>query len=81
MAILPTKHLDEDRALISIGAEILTGLEEPRTFSSLWEEYNHQSRKPDETKVDYEWFVLSLEFLYSINAIEYRSGLLSKVRP
>jgi hypothetical protein len=35
--ILPSKHLSKDRAIISVGAEILAQLNVPRTVSELWE--------------------------------------------
>jgi hypothetical protein len=35
--ILPGKHLRQDRALLTVGAEILIHLDEPRTVSELWE--------------------------------------------
>ena len=34
--ILPSKHLSEDRALVTIGAEVLGLLREPKTVSRLW---------------------------------------------
>jgi hypothetical protein len=35
--ILPSKHLPPSRALITIGADILSQLDEPRAISELWE--------------------------------------------
>lgn len=42
--ILPSKHLQQDRALLTVGGHILTYLVWPKTVSALWEELNkHES--------------------------------------
>jgi len=74
--ILPTKYLSHDRALISIGGDILKHLEEPRTVSVLWDCVREaQLRKLSATPVSFDWFVLALNLLYAISAIEYRDGV------
>lgn len=35
--ILPSKHLSQNRALIGIGAEVLSQIDEPLAVSELWE--------------------------------------------
>ena len=74
--ILPTKYLSHDRALISIGGDILQHLEEPRTVSVLWDRVREaQRRKLGVTPVSFDWFVLALNLLYAISAIDYRDGV------
>jgi hypothetical protein len=74
--ILPTKYLPHDRALISIGGEVLKHLEEPRTVSALWDYVREEQHyKPAETTISFDWFVLALNLLYSISAIDYKNGL------
>lgn len=34
--ILPSKHLPQDRALLTVGAHVLTFLAHPKTVSALW---------------------------------------------
>lgn len=76
--ILPTKYLAHDRALISVGGEVLKHLEEPRTVSALWDCLCEGQRyKPVETLVSFDWFVLALSLLYSISAIDFKDGLVS----
>ncbi|MEL6758697.1 MAG: ABC-three component system middle component 6, partial [Pseudomonadota bacterium] len=36
--ILPTKHLRPERALITVGAEMLVKLKRPATVSRLWDD-------------------------------------------
>lgn len=68
--ILPTKHLTADRALLGLGAEVLKLLSEPRTLSSLWYELRESRR--DSSIVTYDWFILCLCFLNTIQAVEIR---------
>ena len=75
--ILPTKHLSHDRALIAVGGEILRHLEEPRSVSVLWdcvrEEHIH---KAADAMISFDWFILALNLLYAISAIDYRDGII-----
>lgn len=78
--ILPTKRISQDRALLSVGADVLHLLEEPRTVSSLWEALQalrgeQRGAKP----ITYDWFALGLDFLYAIRVIEMEQGRLYRV--
>ena len=80
--ILPTKHIRPDRALIGVGAEVLGALENPMTMSKLWDEVrSHRSADTSNPVVDYRWFVLALDLLYMIGAVEFQRGLISKSKP
>jgi hypothetical protein len=77
--ILPTKHLKTDRALISVGADILRLLHRPKTISKLWDEFrktvvNQTQRSP----INYDWFILSIDLLFILGAVSFERGLLSK---
>ena len=75
--ILPTKYLPHDRALITVGGEILKHLEEPRSVSALWDCVREaQIHKVADALVSFDWFVLALNLLYAISAIEYRDGII-----
>jgi hypothetical protein len=76
--ILPTKGLALDRALLSVGAEILRRLERPKTVSRLWDQIRHRQSSLLES-VAYDWFVFSLDLLYLCGAIEFEDGLIRKV--
>ena len=80
--ILPTKHIRPDRALIGVGAEVLGTLGQPMTMSKLWDEI--RSRRSADTSspvIDYRWFVLALDLLYMIEAIELEHGLIRRASP
>lgn len=70
--ILPSKHISQEKALLSVGAKLLKVLTRPKTVSTVWE----QVRLAD--SISYDWFVLALDLLYTIDAIEISEGLLSR---
>ncbi|MCG9078096.1 ABC-three component system middle component 6 [Laribacter hongkongensis] len=79
--ILPSKHLPQDRALLTVGAHVLTFLVHPKTVSALWEELN----RPDSSltaamprRITYDWFLLALDLLYALGTIELESGLVTR---
>jgi hypothetical protein len=74
--ILPAKHLRHDRALIHVGAEILAQVGDGRTVSELWERVRiARAASPGIAPLSFDWFVLSLVFLYVISALEMTDGL------
>ncbi len=77
--ILPSKHLSEKRALLTVGGEVLRLLDRPRTVSSVWEAIKQDVKgKAMPRRLSYDWFVLSLDLLFIVDAITLRDGLLIK---
>jgi hypothetical protein len=77
--ILPSKHLSEKRALLTVGGEVLRLLDRPRTVSSVWEAIKQGVKgKAMPCRLSYDWFVLSLDLLFIMDAITLRDGLLVK---
>lgn len=76
--ILPTKHLAEDRALLSVGAALLRRLREPMTVSALWEESRRLTAAEGGGELSYDWFVLALDLLYIVRAVELSDGLIQR---
>jgi hypothetical protein len=75
--ILPGKHLRQDRALIQVGAEILAQIGDGRTVSELWERVRiARANSPGIAPLSFDWFVLSLTFLYAVSALEIRNALI-----
>ncbi|MCY0149637.1 hypothetical protein OEG84_18470 [Hoeflea sp. G2-23] len=74
--ILPSKFLPADRALITVGGEILNIINEtPRSVSEVWERVS-AARRARNKVLGFDWFTLALTFLYSVNMIELDDGLL-----
>jgi len=79
--ILPSKHLSQERALLTAGARILQHMHQPKTVSALWEEFRFGDEKglhSTSTVLNYDEFVLSLDLLFLIGAIEMKEGLLAR---
>ena len=77
--ILPTKHIRPDRALLAVGGDLLLSLREPMTVSRLWDDFRSKRGDPDKpAPINYDWFVLALDLLFMINAVEFDRGLLRK---
>jgi hypothetical protein len=77
--ILPTKGISADRALLSVGAQILQQLEQPLTVSGAWHalrDWRNNTGRPD--NISFSWFILALDTLYALGAIGYVNGLLVK---
>jgi hypothetical protein len=83
--ILPNKHLSQDRALLTVGARVLAHLYHPKTVSSLWEGISRPvSTIPMDGKrpaLRYDAFVLALDLLFLMGAIELQDGVLSRRIP
>ena len=78
--ILPTKHISQDRALLTVGSYILKLLDKHKTVSALWEEtiLKYDVRQDANPGISYDWFVLALDLLFAIDAIEIKDGLLCR---
>lgn len=77
--ILPTKYLPQDRALLGVGAEILAQLKEPRSVSELWETVREaREQRAAALPVSFDWFVLALNLLYALHAIDYSNGIVRR---
>ena len=71
--ILPTKYVSLDKSLLGAGAVMLPILDEPMTITGIWEQVKNSP------EIGAYWrFVLTLDFLYAIDAIELVDGLLTR---
>jgi hypothetical protein len=78
--ILPTKHISQDRALLTVGSHILKQLNKRKTVSALWEKIISEYNVMQDAShgISYDWFVLALDLLFAIDAIEIKDGLLRR---
>jgi hypothetical protein len=79
--VLPTRKLSPPNSLIYIGGTILGVLDEPKTISRTWEEFKTRRKTSSETSaahISYDWFVLALDLLFLMGAIELVQGRLYK---
>jgi hypothetical protein len=71
--ILPTKHIPLERSLLGAGAVLLQFLDAPLTPTAVWD----RAKYAPEIRT-YGRFVLALDFLYAVGAIDMRDGLIVK---
>jgi hypothetical protein len=74
--ILPTKGIAPNKALLAVAGEALRALDEAKTVSRLWDDFRRQSDPLGE--ITFDWFVLSLDLLYMIGALEFDRGRLHR---
>ncbi len=73
--ILPDKNIKLEYSLLNCGAIILSVLSEPHTASLLWDK-----AKSYEALKSYEKYLLTLDFLFSINTIALEDGLIVRCK-
>ena len=71
--ILPTKYISIRYSLLGIGAELLKSLDTPKTVTALWS----IAKTLPEVKT-FQRYVLALDLLFILGAIEMRRGMLTK---
>jgi hypothetical protein len=71
--ILPTKHVSTSHSLLGLGAFLLQSMRARQTVSQLWERVRLEERVGS-----YQRFVLALDLLYLLGAVELREGILHR---
>ncbi len=79
--ILPSKHLSQERALLTVGSRILQHIQEPMTVSALWERLRtHEERTDSRRMIRYDRFVLALDLLFMIGVVSLEDGRLIRYK-
>ncbi|MCI1748697.1 MAG: hypothetical protein LKI24_11790 [Acidipropionibacterium sp.] len=79
--LLPTKGIDPRRALLTVGATVLSLLDTPATVSGLWERFSKSAKSSDTKNINitFDWFTMALSMLFTVQAISWdQSGRLVK---
>ena len=70
--LLPTKGVSQERALITVGSEVLDLLRSPTSVSSLWDRFaKEHGASRDSERITFDWFSLALSALYMLDLIEW----------
>lgn len=77
--ILPTKHLPVERSMIGVGAEILALLDQPKSVSTLWIDFQTYCKKND-VRLTFDWFTLTISMLYAIDAVQLKGRRLHRCK-
>ena len=76
---MPSKHINFSQSLLGFGSYILSKINRPTTIDDIWKVY--QSDLQNElysAKHSFDNLILTLIFLYSVNAINEKNGLILK---
>jgi hypothetical protein len=77
--IQPTKGISVDRALLTVGAQVLQQLDEPATVTAVWHSLREwRSKTGYQANIPYSWFILALDVLHALDVVQYEKGLLVK---
>ncbi|WP_448811714.1 ABC-three component system middle component 6 [Agromyces bauzanensis] len=70
--LLPTKGISPDRALLTIGSQLLPELSEPTSVSVLWERFSvSRDELPGYSNVTFDWFSLAVTTLFAMGLIDW----------
>lgn len=71
--LLPTKGVSADRALLTVGSEILEELGSPMSVTTLWEKYRRRTvgSSSGSHLITFDWFSLALAFLFTATLVEF----------
>ena len=79
--IVPTKGVNSNRALITVGGEIIDALDQPMTVSGLWNIVRDKHDQSADAKIGFDWYVLTLDMLFCLGVVGFDEGGLLKRRP
>ena len=71
--ILPTKHVSVAQSYLGMGAQVLAQMDRPLTLTRLWERVRGSA-----SITSYEEFLLTLDLLYSLDAVDFADGFLRR---
>lgn len=77
--LMPTKHVKTENALVGVGAEVLALLDDAKTVSRLFHDLQERRQINELPTIHFDWFLLSVDFLFSIGAVRFEAGLIKKL--
>jgi hypothetical protein len=78
--LLPSKFIEPDQALLTLGGQILLQLNVPLSVAETWIRLNHwRAKQQMQSSVPFWWFALALDVTFSIGAVQLERGLLRKI--
>jgi len=78
--ITPTKGVPPQRALLTVGGEIVQILDDNKTVSGTWAELRRRREARADAEIAFDWFVLALDLVFALGAVELgEDGFLVRV--
>ena len=80
--IVPTKGVHPNKAMLTVGSQIVNILNEPMTVSKLWTSIRDIRSMNEESPIGFDWFVLSLDLVKILGLIDLEADgyLIRRVR-
>lgn len=79
--ILPSKHMQPDRALVAVGADILAVLAGPARVSEIWDRVRAlRESRINQSPITFDWFSLAMSLLYAMKAVDADGDLIVPAR-
>lgn len=79
--IVATKGIHPRQALLTVGAQAITVLQEPQTVSATWTALSEYRKSLGDKPIGFDWFVLALDLAYVLGAVELgEDGLLRTLK-
>lgn len=75
---MPTKHIKAENALIGVGGEILCLLDRDKPVTTLFHDLQGLRAVNASATIQFDWFLLALDFLYVVGAIRHEAGLIKR---
>lgn len=73
--LLPTKGISAERALLTVGARLISVLDSPATVSGLWERFTRATQDSSSTsKITFDWFAIALSMLFAMNLVTWNDS-------
>ena len=73
--ILPRKHLSINESILGFGAYLLEYMFEPISIDELWDRYKLSYEAKDyPIRFNFDQFIMTLDFLFMIDAIKLDEG-------
>ena len=73
--LLPTKGISTERALLTVGARLISVLDSPATVSGLWERFTKVVQESENTnKITFDWFAMALAMLFAMNLVTWNES-------
>lgn len=77
--LMPSKHINFSQSLLGFGGYLLSKLNVPKDIDELWDEYlKGESLGNNMAKHTFDNMILTLVFLYGVNAITEENGKIKK---
>ena len=77
--IMPSKHINFSQSLLGFGSYLLSKLDKPMSLDDIWKIYQADlSKEYYIAKHSFDNLIMTFIFLYGINAIDQKNGLIYK---